>query len=662
MPVDWGSMGSPQGTPQQAPAPAPSGSAVPKVDWGSMQRVVKKLEKTDKQFAKVVTKAKSNPVESTLGWLGASQRALQAFETGGDVRRAWSHPEDADKLSRAVRERIGLQQLEDAADKTPAIGSAVAGAQTNPIMAALLGSKFGRGTLNTIIDMGNDPLNLLGGEDFIAKQVLGRIPAAARAGNVIAKPLQAAGRKILEYPVGRALNPEAGLEGLSAEAKARFLQLANVGREEGVESGRAGTEAVRKAKREIEKTGAVPAEVARLFHDPANIPVAKKGFLRPEDIAEALRKDRAAYARAQTTQKIKKATPGELGLPMMEHETAKAGREAMLAKLNEPSLISPEFLKRLHLNENPLRGATNLANKAFLASGLPHTLNLANLAFNEGPITALRGAGNALRFAVGKPGKKLAQTAEDLKAAGGHHEFENVFNEMGIQRLAGIPGTELPAKAINAALTPVQRFANQLQRSTLNPLEAGFRTAMFRRMVEKEGVSAAEAARRINRELGTEMPTAVNRAISELGGSFPNFHINASLGSAGRTLVKHPGRFVAPLKADKDYNDQFNPGKHKAKFHLGIPTLAAARFAADPVNYMFNFVNNVTGPYSPLGQAMKGHPIAAARQAVGGFLPGGGALNAGVEKIRGKKGKYGEDPLIDLITSLTTGGYYQKPK
>jgi hypothetical protein len=613
---------------------------------------------------KALTYGHEHPFESFMNVVGAPDRALHAYQvssTPGDIPYAFMHPETAPILDRAVKHKIGLDKLES---------GALAGSD--------LLHKFARGTLNTLLDSFNSPYAAIPADAPAAAAKL--IPGLAKAG-AAAKATK----------VGKVLDAEAPLSDLTPKGKATFQAIQN----RAADASRAvqqREEAVVKKYADQIRAGHMPPEVAALFRDPKKIPALVKGT-RPQDVISALVRDRGGLRPAQMNRDLRNA--GLIAPPKLTKNATEAQRLAPRPKpqsefFRDPSKIAaaqktlgqvanPRGSSRAKMTidnivKNPrlaaqipgavARGVTRQGNKAFLAIPVPHGANLTNLAFNEyGLPTTLRGLGAAARVATGTVGKgKLAQNIGELEQLGAKSQYHNIFDELGISRVAGIPGSEGVARTINRGIVPLERASNWAQNHFLNPLETGLRSAALD-VEKKKGISPVEAARNIHSTFGSNRPNLLVRAGEGTGAQFAKFHFQTAPRSFAKTLANNPNRIVAPLKADRDENAQINPGG-STKFHLSTPTFSGVRMAVDPEHYitsLFGPIGALASQYSSLSQLQKGKVAAALSTALGRYIPADQGLAGLYEVAAHKKGQAGEAGTSDLMRSLT-GGYFQRPK
>jgi hypothetical protein len=628
---------APAPAPQFVDAPAPTASSVVKgVDnsigkW-AMKNIVKPL-------GGAIQYGHQHPFDAALNVLTAPQRGLQALETGADVGHSIMTPKEGPKLTKAVKRKIGLQGLED-----------------GPLAGNDLGHKLMRGTLDTGLDIVNDPVTWIPG-GFLAKATK------------LDKPLEAAGKAFKGTKLGQKLDPEAKMAGLTDKGKATFEAITNravsnvkaIGDKE---------EAVIRQHADQIRQGIMPPEVAALFRNPKKIPKVEKGT-RPQEVVSALASDRARVMYAQKLRELQSA-----GLINGRHETGLlnvklknpgefftdpnkiAGVKKTLTSVADPRRKKgdPNLLLRL------AKSATRLGNKAFLANPVPHTLNITDLAYNKyGLPTTLAGLGNAARVATGTVGKgKLAQDIGELENLGVKFEHRNIFDEMGLTGNKYVPGSMTAAKVANRVLIPMQRASNYAQHKILNSTETGLRAAALN-AEKKGGKQGVEAARNIHQTFGTGPQSELIKSISDLGTPFAKFHLETAPLSGLRTLATNPGRVSNVIKINRDYNNQVNP--HGPEYRNSIPSMSTAKALADPLSYFSNLgpLSQLDNPYGVVEQLKRGPAgvLTVAGDTAGRFIPGSQQVSALKELIEKKRGKLGEKAMNDLIASLV-GGYYAK--
>ena len=631
--------------------PAPSGGI-----GNVLQGAVALKNKGNQAIGGAFKYGHEHPFDAVMNVLGASQRGLQALETGANVRHAVMSPGDESDLRQAVKTKIGLQGLEN-----------------NQLAGDDLPHKFARGALDFGLDFVNDPMTFapVGNAARLVGKIASKVPGAARAAEGV-------GKTVAESPFGQgvsaAFNPDHYLRGLTPEAKAAFEVATN-----------RSMEAVRKRK-EIEdalvrkhadaiRKGELPSEVRNLFsrgEDGTVDSTIKKYFpdglkpdTRPQDVMNLLFRNRAPDFKRQVMQELK---AGDTGL-FNSHEFLR-GADHRPSPFTVPVEQIPEVQKRLESVldarfEDPnlllglARAVTHRGNQLFLANPIPHTGNLASLAYNAyGPTTAVKGIGNAVQVAAGKTGGRLGENIKELEAGGGNSQYGNLFDETGLTRILGIPGTQKAAQAYNALTIPLQKASNYAQHKILNSTETGLRAAALD-AEKKAGVTGPQAMKNIHSAFGTDAPNAVTQGAQRLGAPFAKFHLQTVPRSVALTLAKNPARISNQLKAQQDYNGQVNPNGPQYRF--GIPGVAGVRSLVDPLYFFDHFgpISDINNPFGVLATAKKGKPIDAAAQAASRFTPGMQFLEAGQKMATGKRGRAGDTGVQDLFSAIV-GGYYGK--
>jgi hypothetical protein len=259
---------------------------------------------------------------------------------------------------------------------------------------------------------------------------------------------------------------------------------------------------------------------------------------------------------------------------------------------------------------------------------------------------------------------KLAQEIDELKAGGGNSQYGNIFDELGLSRIANIPGSEGAAKAVNKVIVPFERASNYAQHKVLNSTEQGLRSAALADL-KKRGITGPQAMRDIHAAFGTDAPNMLTEGANMVGQPFAKFGLQSALGSAARTAAKNPQRLSAPLKLNLDFNDEVNPGS-SPKYMMANPTADAAKALTNPLDY---FPNHAFGPlyqaakgFSALSQAQKGEVVKALTQAGQQFVPGGNDdIQTLIRALTGKKGSAGDSALQDVGPDIF-GGYMSKAK
>lgn len=634
------------------------GSQIPLV--GQVQGAVKGAEKfLDKKIVKPVAGAlaygHNHPQEAIMGPLGAMQRGLRGAEVnvfgGGheDVGHDFMTPKTGPVLQKKIQTQLGIQPGGPIDKYSPLLAK---GARTTE-------------------DVVNDPLTV----SPIGK-IAKLIPGAAKAGEAVGKVAHAA--------TGNAFNPDHYLDGLTKDGKAEYEAITNRAME-GVRAHKVADDKIIAAHADEIRKGVMPPEVAALFRAEKgqSADTAWKQYLtdakgkltfgpgaKPQDVSRALFASRAPEFKAAAMPELEKA--GFFTSP----SGVDAGRGMGKAdKFTVPVDEIPELQKRLARNIESkikpesgnvlVKGAQGLlkrGNQAFLANPVPHVGNLSNLAYNEyGPIRALQGLGNAARVATGTVGKDshLAQNIGELEQSGAKSQYGDIFDELGLTRIAGIPHTEGAARAANKLIVPLQRASNYAQNKVLNSTETGLRAAALD--AEKgRGVVGDQAAKNIHRTFGTNAPNAVTEGARGLAVPFAHFHGQTAPSSVLRTLASNPARISNPIKIQQDLNN-----KHGAQYHSTVPGANAGRMLADPVGYASSNLGGLLGilnPYSVVSalKSGKAKPLErTAQEQIGRFITGSPEIQAAIEMAMKKKGRAGESGLQDMGSAMF-GGYWGK--
>ncbi len=637
---------SPSATPAPSAGPAPS-----------LRGIERGAQRGLKNAGKTIAAAHQNPFDTFLGVLGTPQRALEALETGGDIGHAVTHPRDQRRLSRAVKEKIGLQGLED-----------------NQLAGNDLLHKLARGTLDFGLDVANDPLTFapVGKGLELAGKGIKAVPGAVNLAERVARsPFGTA----VEEGASRLFNPEYYLRGLTPEAKAQFEMATNRSMEAVRKQQEAENAIVRKHAAAIRR-GELPTEVRNLFTAPAHgtiehtlaehFPEGIKPGTRPQEVQAALFRNRAPAFRRQVMSELDADTPefGSLGIFKTPDYHRAAGSRAFTVPPEEIEEVQKRLktvLQKPFAPANPLLQAakflTHRGNQAFLANPVPHTLNLANLAYNRyGVPTVVKGLANAARVATGTAGGKLGKKVSELEDLGAKSQYGNLFDELGLTRIAGIPGTEGVAKALNAfAIVPAERLANYAQHKILNSTETGLRAAALD-AERAAGNTGAAAAKNIHSAFGTDAPNNISRGASALGTPFARFHLQTAPGSGLRTLATHPARVVNPIKAQRDYNNQVNP--HGPKYQTSIPAMATARAVVDPAGYWLGNFGPIAGIEGVRSTITKGGLDKIAGDTAARFIPGTPEYQALMYLISKKASDRKKG--VQAIGPAIVGGYYKK--
>lgn len=616
-----------------------AGATVKKADAGLGKIFTDKIAKP---VGNALQYGQQHPFDAAMNVLGAPQRGLQALETGGNVGHSIMTPSTGPALQKAVKSKIGLTGLE-----------------AGPLAGNDLGHKLMRGAADTALDVVNDPLTFA--PIGKAAKFVGKIlPGAAKAveGGVDA---------LKGTKVGKALDPESDLKGLTDKGKATFEAIQNRA-VSNVKSMADKEEAVIRQYADEIRKGNMPPQVAALFRKSSNVPVIKPGT-RPQDVVSALARDRSSVKFAQQNSELRNAglINGAKSAPKITLKnpgdlfTDPAQMDAVKKALGK--VANPHGSSKADPLLNLARQATRLGNKAFLANPIPHTGNLANLTYNKyGLPTTLAGLGNAARVATGTVGNgKLAQDIAELDKLGAKSQYRNIFDELGLTRIAGIPGTGALAGLANKAIIPAEKLSNLAQHKILNSTETGLRAAALN-AEKKGGAQGVEAARNIHSTFGTGPQSALIKSISEKGTPFAGFHLATAPASGIKTLATNPGRVANVLKANRDFNNDVNPGS-SAKYRSSVPSMSTARALAAPLSYFSNLgpLSELNSPYGAVQQLQKG-PKGVANflgDTAGRFVPGSQELSALKDLIEKKKGPAGETAISDLISSLV-GGYMAK--
>jgi hypothetical protein len=639
--------------------------------------------KVIKPVAGALAYGHAHPNDVIMGPLQAGQRALRGAELndfGGqqnDIGHDFMTPKVGPQLQAGVQKMLGLQP-----------GGFVDQHMKPGVSNAL---RIGE-------DVGNDPLNFVGGE------ALKMIPGGKAVAGAIGKVAD----KIPKVPI---LNPQDYLKGLKPEARAEFEMVTNQS-----------MQAVRKQKEAEDKivaahaaeirAGKMPDEVARLFTADKSTPQMQawqqyfpKGFRKgttPQEVQSALFRNRAPVFKTQVMDALKKR--GFFNTP----ESIAAGRNLNLDdKFDIPSEglgnkggWSPEtgasnyqhladtqkrlqqVVERPFAAPNPVQKVAQTlmhrGNQAFLANPVPHTFNLANLSYLKyGAPTTLAGLGNAARVATGTVGKgKLAQDIGELGDLGARSQYSNIFDELGLTGLKNAPetGRTAPlARAFNATVAPAtrkaaqavnkplilgQRASNAMQHGVLNSTETGLRAAALN-AEKRGGKTGAQAAQAIHAAFGTDAPNTLSQAGRAAAAPFIKFHAQTAPGAVLGALARNPSRISNPIKIESDLNAKSGP-----QYHSTTPGLNAGRMIGDPVNYFTSNmgVGSLLNPYGPLAALKSGDAkkISQALTESGSrYVTGSPELTALAEMASKKKGQAGESGLQDFISALV-GGYFAK--
>jgi hypothetical protein len=630
-------------------------------------------QRLDQKIGGALQYGRAHPFEAVLGVLGTPQRALEAIETGNDLGHAITHFSDRDKLSRAVRDKIGLTDLEQ---------GALAGSD--------IWHKLARAGLDFGVDAINDPLNIIPVGKLTELGVKGAaqlgksVPAIGKAAETISKPAR------------WLLDPDYYLRGVTPEGKAQFEQATNRAMEHVRAVQRAEDAIVKKHAAAIRAGGQMPDEIARLFAarnkdnsssdldawkqyfaDPETgaLPAQLPKGTRPQSVASALFRDRAPLFAKEVL-----PNAGRGGNPELEHffkdpSGYRAGgvnpyqtTDPATIKIIQQRLRSAIESKTKPESTNALLKAahemTRRSNQAFLANPVPHVANLTDLTYKHfGPMTAAKGLANAVKVASGKVDPELQSTIDEMRAGGAHSQYGNIFDEIGLTRLLGIPGTEGAAGAVNKAIIPLQRASNYAQHKVLNSAETGLRAAALDAL-RARSVTGPQAMRDLHSAFGTDAPNKLTEGAEGLGSAFSKFGLQTALGAGLHALAHNPQRLSAPLKADLDYNAEVNPG-NSPKYVMTNPTASTAKALADPQDY---FAQHALGPfyslakgYSALSQVQKGKVVEAAGDLAKQYGAGSDELGTLLRMLTHQRGEAGERASSDIGPDIL-GGYFAKPK
>lgn len=386
---------------------------------------------------------------------------------------------------------------------------------------------------------------------------------------------------------------------------------------------------------------------------------------RPQDVARKLAASHAAETQAQIEKELTDA--GFFQSP----ESIRASSKPSLFDRPADEVAAVQNRLRKNIAPKPdsdnaflnaARTLTHRGNQAFLANPVPHVGNLTNLAYNEyGAPTAIKGLINGARVAMGKTGGKLGENINELESLGAKSQYGNIFDEMGLTRLAGIPGTEGAARAANRVLVPLQRASNAAQHKILNSAETGLRSAALD-AERAGGTTGAQAAKHIHSTFGTDAPNRLSQAGTAIGAPFFKFHGQTAPASVLKTLAKNPGRISNTLKAEQDYNAQVNP--HGPKYHSTVPGANAQRMLMDPLGYFGSLgpIEQLGSPNGLIEQLKKG-PKGVERvlgENAGRFIPQSEEISALAELLKHKKNARSKATGVQDLSSSLFGGYYGK--
>jgi hypothetical protein len=629
-----------------APAASASPSSGPNLGQmlhGAERAVTHATRKPLQAVGNALVYGHKHPFDAVTNVLGSTLRGGESFLTGGDIGHAIMHPTDQRQLSRAVDDTFGLTKLKQ-----------------GPLAGTDLPHKLARGGVDTFRDIAADAMTYVPGPDIfsIGKHLAPLVPDA----------LKVAGTAVKGTRLGRALDGEAPLAGLTDKGKATFQAIQNRAADT-IKALAAQEEAVVRKYADDIRAGRMPEQVVALFRKADNVPAARKG-MRPQEVVSALARDRAPIKFAQINRelrnaglingaksapKVKLKNPGDYFVDPATMDAVKK----QLGKVANPRGSGPP-----NLAINLAKKATRLGNKAFLANPVPHTLNLTNLAYNRyGLPTTIRGLANAARVATGTVGNgKLAGDISALEQMGAKSQYGNIFDELGLTGTKWVPGSRTAAKVANKVLIPAQKLSNLAQHKILNSTETGLRAAALN-AERKGGTQGVEAARKIHQTFGTGPMNEVVRSVSDLGTPFAQFHLATAPMSGIRTLATHPARVANVLKANRDMNAQVNPGG--PQYRSSVPSMATAKALADPLSYFSNLgpLSQLDSPYGTITQLEKG-PKGLANvlgDTAGRYIPGSQEASALYNMATGRRGPAGEKAMSDLITALV-GGYFQKKR
>jgi hypothetical protein len=645
--------------PKKGGAPSASGNAfgnlVPAGPSGEIARARRIAEHTARVAGAAVAAGHKDPLGHFLDLMGAGQRGLESLELSGAQGHILSTP--------------ALQQAAHAV-MTPSMGPALrsgvkqkiglTGLEAGPLAGSDLPHKVARGTLDTALDIGNDPMTFapVGKIAEGAAKVVKAVPGATALGaRVAAHPAAQAVSDTASY----LFNPEHYMRGLTPKAKAEF-EVATNRAMEAVRARQTAEDAIVARNAEAIRAGKMPDEVARLFQiDPTGKTKSLTGpgdawkqyftdketgkfsfgpGTRPQDVQRALFAHRApmfeqgvraqlpsyfADASSHTANKSVFHVPD--GVNDVERQARIAATQERLLQALRPVRETKSSAKRMYTKGAQM--LTKRGNQAFLVNPIPHTFNLSNLAYNRyGVPTVVRGLVNAARVATGKPSGKLGQDISELEGLGAKSQYGNLYDELGLTRLLGIPGTEGAARAANKVIVPAERLANYAQHKILNSTETGLRAAALN-AEKRAGTTGAQAAKNIHATFGTDAPNSITEGAVGIGAPFAKFHLQTAPGSGLRTLARHPARVVNPNKAQRDENAQINPSG--AQYHATIPAMSVARLLFDPYGYTVGNLGPLTELKSPYGlgaKLSKGDLLGPILQTAGGYTPGAQQLAA----------------------------------
>ncbi len=660
-----------------AVAPAPAAGPAPSPLRG-LQRAG---QSAGKVAGKALVAGHKDPFGSFLNVVTGPQRGLQSLEMSAsqghiNTPEAWRqavsdvmHPARGKALTQGTKQLSGLADLE-----------------AGPLAGDDLPHKLERGGLDYLQDAFNDPVAALpvGKLGELAGKGIKAIPGAARLGEAIATG------------PGRIFNADHYLRGLTPQAKAAF-ELATNRSMEAVRQRQIAEDAIVARNAAAIRAGKMPDEVARLFQlDPTGKTKQitgpgdawKQYFLdketgkvkfgpgtRPQDVTAALYRHRAPMFQHGVEQQIGgvlKNHPGNFtsdtstfavkpGMSDVDRQAAIAATQARLKKVVEHK---PDPADDRSLFKKGAEFLTRRGNQAFLSNPVPHTLNLSNLAYNRyGLLPTIQGLGNAARVATGKTGGKLGQDIGELEGMGAKSQYGNLYDEMGLTRLLGIPGTEGAARLANKAIIPAERFANAAQHKILNSTETGLRAAALN-AEKRAGNTGAQAAKNIHAAFGTDAPNAiVSSAQHNLAAPFAKFHLQTAPGSGLRTLAAHPSRVINPVKAQRDINAQVNP--HGPQWDFSLPAMSTAKLLTDPEGYVLGHLGPLTtlqSPYGLMTNLQKGKVLKILGDTGAQYTPGSQQLGPTLDALKALRSKKPADrkKALQEIGPAIFGGYNKK--
>jgi hypothetical protein len=572
------------------------------------------------------------------------------------------------------------------------------------IDAALSGAdlphKLARGAVDTAFDVGLDPWTYIpvGKGAELLMNVPGVRGAVEGVASRTVKPIEeAVTRYSREHPglpgkFAQALNPQGYLRiaGLDKSADAEFEQATNVAMKTARDR-KLAEDAVVKKHADAIRRGEMPGDVAQLFNSdrqPFLKPMKKAGIgakpdtvaatvpdmrgpwekaleregvklgpgTRPQDIIGALYRHRAPQFKENAVQALKAARI--LG------DNPDPAKFAVLAK--DIPKVQAELERLLDAksqgdSSNILRKLTHLGNQAFLAIPVPHVVNLAGLSYlKHGIPTTVQGLINAVRISAGDKGGKIGEGIAELERMGANAQYAPIYSELGLTGWNQVPGSRAAASLANKPLIWMQRASNHAQEKILNPVEQGLRIAALS-AEKKAGGSAAEIGQRLNKTFGTDAPNLATELAGGVGAPFAHFHLQTAPGATLKAAVQNPGRLVNAAIADRDFNDQVNPG-NSPKFHLSAPGFSAARMFMQPSEYFTSNLgplSQLQAPWSPLTAIRKGKPLEALGEVTKPYIPASNAAEL-LLRLKSGKGAHGEAITSDFLP-LLTGGSYSKP-